>query len=135
MTVIAVIGHPANGARLTDTQRAGLASTLRQLDLLAQKKPVVVLSSPTENAVAYAKMAANHFGCDRVVECEGFLRDGNSSDLSDGCDCLNDYLLDQKYILVVAVVASDSAIQFGVALAKRIDRRTTVVHIYANPSS
>ena len=26
MTVIAVMDHPANGARLTDTQRAGLAS-------------------------------------------------------------------------------------------------------------
>ncbi len=133
MTVIAVIGHPANGARLTDTQRAGLASTLRQLDALVRKKQVAVLSSSADGAMVCARMIANHFGCDRVIECEGLLRDG-STNLNDGCDCLGDYLLNQKYVLVVAVVASDTAIQFGTALAKRVDQRTMAVHMYANPS-
>ncbi|MEK7144239.1 MAG: hypothetical protein AAB794_00035 [Patescibacteria group bacterium] len=134
MTTIAVIGHPQNGAELTDTQRAGLASTLRQLDLLTRKKKMVaVLSSPVENAMAYANRFVTHFGLKKVEDCEGLLRDTANGDFSDGCDCLDDYL-NSNFGLVVVVVATSIALDFACALAKYPAAVGTTVYTYPNPS-
>jgi hypothetical protein len=111
-------------------QKPVFQELLRELKRLADGKKVAVLSSSVQPSISYASNIATHFKAD-VSTCDGLLCDAHG-DVSDGCDCVDDFLT-REFGLAIVVVASDVAPQFAQALSKQVGRPVrskTAAHMY-----
>jgi ABC-type Zn uptake system ZnuABC Zn-binding protein ZnuA len=100
-------------------QKPVFQELLKKLKRLADGKKVAVLSSSSQPSISYASNIATHFKAD-VSTCEGLLCDPQG-DITDGCDCVDDFLT-REFGLAIVVVASDIAPQFAQALSKQVGR-------------